>query len=270
MNLFGRNTAARETEQVETIIGPSANLRGTLQSDGGVRIEGVFEGIIETAGNVIIGEGAKVVADITARNVTVGGAIKGNVEASGRLEILSTGIVYGDMSVQAVMIDEGGQFHGASRMRGLDHPALAPPEDHRPQDKHENGAVDIRLDDEAFDVKARHRDGAPASKPTAASQVVIDDNSRDKTRDSSQSNSRDKTRDSSQANSRAKTRDGTRDDTYDNAADAARDNAASHVSDNLDDEFELHLDDLDLDFDVDIDPIIPESQPQSRKATRRR
>lgn len=130
MNLFGRPSRSKEPEHIETVIGPSANLRGELRSDGGIRIEGAFEGLIETAGNLIVGEGARVMADITARNITVGGAIKGDVDATGRLEILSTGVVYGDINVQSVMIDQGGQFHGVSRMRGLDHPALAPPADH--------------------------------------------------------------------------------------------------------------------------------------------
>jgi cytoskeletal protein CcmA (bactofilin family) len=157
MNIFGRQNRTSEPEHIETVLGPSANLRGTLRSDGGVRVDGVFEGAIETAGNVVVGEGAKVVADIMAKNVTVGGAVKGNVEATGRLEILSTGIVYGDISVQSVMIDQGGQLHGLSRMRGLDHPALAAPEGHKPQPigRGENGAVDIRLDEDPVDVTAR-------------------------------------------------------------------------------------------------------------------
>ncbi len=167
MNFFGRTNRAH-AEPLETVIGASANLRGTLQSDGGIRVEGVFEGLIETAGNVVVGPAARVVADITARNVTVAGAVKGNIDANGRLEILSSGAVYGDVQVDAVMIDEGGQFHGVSRMRGLSHPALAAPIDMPAEpvvviiDE-----VDVELDEAPVEARARHVPdvaGAPRSQ----------------------------------------------------------------------------------------------------------
>lgn len=185
MNIFGRG-AKQPSEHIETVLGPSANVRGKLQSDGGVRIDGAFEGVVETAGNLIVGEHARVAAEITARNVTVGGVVKGNIDANGCLEILSTGVVYGDVTVDAVMIDEGGQFHGASRMRSLAHPALAAPEDDeldvdlgesaqvldigvadeplegtaRPADESENGAADAVLDDD-FDLEGIQMDIEP-------------------------------------------------------------------------------------------------------------
>lgn len=104
--------------KIETLIGPTANFKGTIQSDGGLRVDGVFEGTIQIAGNLIIGETGKVIADITAQNVSVAGALKGTVKAQGRLEILSTGRVWGDISVASFLIDEGGFFRGQSVMPG--------------------------------------------------------------------------------------------------------------------------------------------------------
>jgi len=127
MGLFGRDARGTQHDALENIVGPSSTMHGTIRSDGGIRIDGTFEGVIEVAGNVVIGEGARVVADITGRNITVGGAVKGNIDGTGRLEILSTGQVFGDIAVSSVMIDEGGLFQGSSRMRGLDQLALAAP-----------------------------------------------------------------------------------------------------------------------------------------------
>lgn len=106
------------SDRIENIIGPTASFSGDLKCDGGVRIDGVFRGSVETMGNVIVGEAAKVVADITGRNISVAGAVRGNIKASGRLEILSTGQVWGDISVESFLIDEGGFFNGLSSMRG--------------------------------------------------------------------------------------------------------------------------------------------------------
>ncbi|RIL12327.1 hypothetical protein DCC79_01790 [bacterium] len=126
MGLFGRDTNP-EREALENVVGASTTLKGTLRSDGGIRIDGTFEGLIEVGGNVVIGESGRVIADINARNITVAGAVKGNVRGSGRLEILSTGQVLGDIAVAAVMIDEGGIFQGTSRMTGYEQRALAAP-----------------------------------------------------------------------------------------------------------------------------------------------
>jgi cytoskeletal protein CcmA (bactofilin family) len=113
---------------LETVIGPNANFKGNIQSDGGMKIDGIFEGQIELAGNLVIGESGKVIADIKAQNVSVSGAVKGTINANGRLEILSKGKVWADISVSSFLIDEGGFFRGQSVMPGEpDFPMLEAP-----------------------------------------------------------------------------------------------------------------------------------------------
>lgn len=114
--------------KIETIIGPNADFKGEVRSDGNMRIDGRYEGKVELAGNLIVGESGKVIADIKAQNVSVSGAVKGSVNAVGRLEILSSGKVWGDISVASLLIDEGGYFRGQSIMAGeQDFPLLEAP-----------------------------------------------------------------------------------------------------------------------------------------------
>jgi len=121
------------TRNIETVIGSTAHFKGSLSSDGGIRIDGIYEGELHIAGNLIVGESGKVIADVSAQNVSVSGAVKGTIQASGRLEILSTGRVWGDISVAAFLIDEGGFFRGQSIMPGepdmpmLEQPSVAAP-----------------------------------------------------------------------------------------------------------------------------------------------
>jgi len=110
--------------KIENVFGPSTRFEGTLTSDGNIRVDGVFEGSIETAGNVIIGEQARVMADIKANGVQVWGAVKGNITALGRLEILSSGRVWGDIKVAALLIDEGGVLRGQCIMQSENEPLL--------------------------------------------------------------------------------------------------------------------------------------------------
>jgi cytoskeletal protein CcmA (bactofilin family) len=91
--------------------------------DGSIRIDGVCEeGVIETLGNIVVGPQAKVAADLIAENVSVSGAVTGSIKASGRLEILSTGKVWGNVDVGSFLLDEEGYFRGNLAMKDEQEP----------------------------------------------------------------------------------------------------------------------------------------------------
>jgi len=119
--------AAAPISKIETIVGPNAYFRGDIQSDGGIRIDGVFEGTIDITGNLVIGEGAKVIADIKANNISISGAVKGNI-ASNRVEILETGRVWGDLTINSLLLNEGAYLRGQTTMHGdIEPPMIEPP-----------------------------------------------------------------------------------------------------------------------------------------------
>ena len=101
---------------IEVLIGPEASFRGELESQGSIRIDGHYEGKINTPANVIIGESAKVVADIPAKTVSVSGAVQGSIFAD-RVEILDGGRVWGDVQVKSFLLDDGGYIRGNVIMR---------------------------------------------------------------------------------------------------------------------------------------------------------
>ncbi|MCG3208301.1 MAG: hypothetical protein FOGNACKC_01904 [Anaerolineae bacterium] len=105
-------------DKIETVIGPNTSFKGTLICDGSVRIDGVCEeGLIKTVGNIVIGPEARVAANLEAENVSVSGAVTGKIIAAGRLEILSTGKVWGDVEVGSFLLDEDGFFKGNLSMQ---------------------------------------------------------------------------------------------------------------------------------------------------------
>lgn len=116
MSFFRSGEPRPASDKIENVIGSSADFSGDLKAEGGVRIDGAFEGTVESKSNIIVGENARVVADVSAFNITVAGSVEGNVKALGRLEILSTGHVVGDVQVGSLLIEEGGVFLGKSLM----------------------------------------------------------------------------------------------------------------------------------------------------------
>lgn len=116
--MLGRGKNSAPIDKIETVIGPNTTFKGTLICDGSVRIDGVCEeGLIKTVGNIVITPDAKVAADLVAENVSVSGAVTGKITASGRLEILSTGKVWGDVDVGSFLLDEDGFFRGNLAMQ---------------------------------------------------------------------------------------------------------------------------------------------------------
>lgn len=115
--------APKGAVEIETMIGPNTSMKGEIRSSGGLRIEGDFEGTIDIVGNLLIGESAKVAADISAHNIQVQGTVQGNLSAR-RLEILDTGKLWGNIEVDSFVLDDGGFFRGQSKMQGESEPPL--------------------------------------------------------------------------------------------------------------------------------------------------
>jgi len=105
-----------DSSQLDTLIGKEVVVKGTLESEGDVQINGYFSGTIESAKDVIIAEHAKVKANIAGENVYVAGEVDGNITANERLEILETGRIDGDVTSQALSIEPGGILKGSSQM----------------------------------------------------------------------------------------------------------------------------------------------------------
>jgi cytoskeletal protein CcmA (bactofilin family) len=103
-------------ERVTSVLGPGINWAGNLGGKGGIRIEGTFEGEISIRGLVVIGETGRLSCkNLRANNVVVAGAVKGNITAE-KLEIRSTGRVWGDVVTVAFATEEGAFLRGQVRM----------------------------------------------------------------------------------------------------------------------------------------------------------
>jgi cytoskeletal protein CcmA (bactofilin family) len=117
----------------ETVIGAHTSLKGEIQSQANVRIDGMFDGAIDVQGNMMIGETARINADIHTNNITISGAIHGNVFGN-KVQLTRTARVWGDINAASITTEEGAYIDGKITMaghpaaKGLDQPALSAPE----------------------------------------------------------------------------------------------------------------------------------------------
>ena len=115
--MFGKNEE-KQTNDEETIIGPSVLVKGDFTSNGNVVMEGSLEGHIKSGGKVIVGPRAKINADIEASSADVAGEITGNLKVEGSLTIQSGAKINGDVECSSISIEEGGILNGKCNMRG--------------------------------------------------------------------------------------------------------------------------------------------------------
>ncbi len=99
-----------------SVIGRDNFFSGEFRSDGLLRIDGDFKGIVRGYGVVLVGEYGRIVGDIYANSVRIGGKIKGNVYALERVDILSTGKLIGDLWTKKCLAEEGMIFTGKGKI----------------------------------------------------------------------------------------------------------------------------------------------------------
>ena len=112
------NVSVRAGE-VHTLLGKGSEFEGKLTFEGQVRIDGKFSGQITTKDTLVVGEGAKVMAEINAGTVIVNGVIEGNIRATQTVELHQPGRVKGSIETPALSMDRGVILEGQVKMENL-------------------------------------------------------------------------------------------------------------------------------------------------------
>ena len=110
----------RDRFSINTIIGPDTSVSGDIEAGGFTRVDGSLQGDLTARGQIVVGEKARIKSNISGTSITIGGVVYGNVLASERLIVLSTGLVLGDIVTRRIQADEGCLIHGKIRVCGTD------------------------------------------------------------------------------------------------------------------------------------------------------
>ncbi|MBC7660294.1 MAG: polymer-forming cytoskeletal protein [Chitinophagaceae bacterium] len=101
-----------------TIITGGCHFSGKLYCKGSTRIGGKVEGEIISEGLLIVEEGAIINAECHVEDIVIQGHFKGTLEASGKVELSSSCTFEGDINTGSLVIQEGAQFNGRTKMDG--------------------------------------------------------------------------------------------------------------------------------------------------------
>jgi excisionase family DNA binding protein len=111
----------KDDQPVEKVLDINATMQGTMvfKDPVDLRINGEFEGKLDTRGNLTIGENARIMADINGENITIAGKVTGNIIATGRLNLIAPANIIGDIVTPALTVSEGAILNGNCKMSSL-------------------------------------------------------------------------------------------------------------------------------------------------------
>ena len=130
-----------------TIVGQTMLIKGNLEGDEDLTVQGRIEGSLSLTKTLIIEPNGVVKADVSVANAVVSGVMVGNLTASDSLEITESGRMVGDIRAPRVIIVEGASVRGKVDMGDLEMPR--PASDRKP----------------VYTPKPMARPAAPAAKP---------------------------------------------------------------------------------------------------------
>jgi cytoskeletal protein CcmA (bactofilin family) len=114
----GSTASAATPSGEQATIGKSLFVKGEVSGSESLYVDGKVEGTINLPGNrVTVGRNGQVAANITAREVVVLGKVRGNIQASDRVDIRSEGSLTGDVAAARISIEDGAYFKGGIDIR---------------------------------------------------------------------------------------------------------------------------------------------------------
>lgn len=96
-----------DSDKITGFFDKDTEIDGNLTFKGSFRIDGHFKGKIDSESILIIGEKGKVEADVNIGYIIINGEIKGNIQATEKVEINATGRVIGSVVTPKLIVEEG-------------------------------------------------------------------------------------------------------------------------------------------------------------------
>jgi cytoskeletal protein CcmA (bactofilin family) len=113
---MSKMTEHPHSEEIATTLGKGTHFDGVMRFKDSLKILGSFHGEIISGGRRVVADGADIRANIKVGSIVVGGIVHGNIVAKEKLEMLTTGKVFGNIKTAKLVIADGVLFEGKCEM----------------------------------------------------------------------------------------------------------------------------------------------------------
>jgi cytoskeletal protein CcmA (bactofilin family) len=115
MAFFGKKKKKPAPISSASIITPGTSIKGEIRCEGNILLNGEFEGVIVSQGEVVVGKSGRVSGEIQSQKLLVSGEFRGNFTGE-VIDIMPYGKVYGDVKVNNIIIEPNAVFEGETKI----------------------------------------------------------------------------------------------------------------------------------------------------------
>ena len=116
MGIFSTDDKQAKSHSGTTIISNDTTIKGVIDTQGSVYIDGKFEGVIVAVNDVTIGVNGDVLGEIRSKSLIVNGLIDGIFDIE-KVHILEDGKIFGQLQYDELVIDQNGLFQGEGKKK---------------------------------------------------------------------------------------------------------------------------------------------------------
>lgn len=113
-----KSSSSISNQAATSVIDRGCEVEGRLNFVGVLALNGEFRGELISSDTIIVGETAKVEADLQVGSAIVSGQITGNIVARERVELRGSARISGDIVTPVLVLEEGVVFDGHCKMKG--------------------------------------------------------------------------------------------------------------------------------------------------------
>lgn len=119
-NSNGNNTRPSNMSSPDKLnrIVEGTSIKGDIQGDSNIRIDGKLIGTIQTKGRVVIGKNGHVEGEVICQDADIEGSLQGKIKVEQLLSLKQTAKVSGEILTGKLAIEPGASFSGSCNMGG--------------------------------------------------------------------------------------------------------------------------------------------------------
>lgn len=110
------NNRAADTDSSRNIIAAGTIIKGDIQSDGNIRVDGTVVGTLNCKGKVVLGNTGRIEGEVICQNANLSGEAKVKITVSELLTLQSTARLFGEIYTGKLGIEPGAIFSGTCKM----------------------------------------------------------------------------------------------------------------------------------------------------------
>ena len=98
------------------IIGRGTSIRGDVQSEGSIRLEGKLQGNLKTESKLVLAADSHLKGNVVAKSAEIAGKLEGEITVNDTLVFRAKAVVVGIVHTRQLIVEEGAQFDGQCHM----------------------------------------------------------------------------------------------------------------------------------------------------------